>query len=328
MPLRRTPPPSPSVHVTSEPLDALKAPKSTASQSLQSLLHCSSESDINISRSVEDLDYGSTTHRSKRKRSNCSDTQLSDFMTEMRTMFSEFKAQQLSQDTKMEKISAAIEEIKSQNLTMQSTADFLANKFDCIQSQIERLESDRTKNLQYMQGLEEKLDNFERHKRATCVEIKNIPYIPGETKQTLLKHISSITSVLNTPIDQNSIRDLFRISKKDSEDKTIIVDFTSVLAKELIIRKYKDYNKNNKTSKFSTETLHINGPRKPIFICENLSPKMKRLLYLSKEYAKSNAYDHCWVSHGRIFLRKKEGSVAISVKSESDLANLKTTCNL
>lgn len=148
MSLCRIPPPSPSVHVTCESLSVLSAIKSSVSQSL---LHCSSEPKINISSSIENLDCDSTTQRSKRKRSDCSDTQLTVLMAEMRIIFWEFRAQQLSRDIKIEQISVPIEDIKSQYVTMLSTADFLANEFDSIHCQIENTESYRTKKLQYVQ---------------------------------------------------------------------------------------------------------------------------------------------------------------------------------
>lgn len=326
MPLRRTPPNSPRVHITHDQISTPTASNPALSHTLQ---HCASEPDLNLSRSAEEANSKgiNVTLRSKRKRPECSNDQLAELMLEMKSMFTEFKAHQLSQDSKMEKISLAVEEIKSQNAAMQNTAEFLANKFECIQSQIEKLESERTKNLIYIQGLEDKLEHLERYKRSTCVEIRNIPYNPGETKQVLLEHISSIAKALNTSVDMNSVRDVFRVIKKDSEDRTIIVDFTSVLMKEIIVRKYKEFNKSNRTSKFSTETLHMRGARRPVFISENLTPRMKRLLYLSKEFAKTNAYDHCWVSHGKIFLRKKEGAGAVPIKSEMDLQNLSSHGN-
>lgn len=68
-----------------------------------------------------------------------------------------------------------------------------------------------------------------------------------------------------------------RINTKDPNNKNILVDLTSVTPKGQLILKYKDYNNSNKTSKFSTETLHIKVPRKPVFISENLTRKMKYL---------------------------------------------------
>lgn len=269
-----------------------------------------------------DTDIPNVTHRYKRKRPERGNDELSQFMCEMKSMFKELKGHQASQDSKMEKISLAIEEIKSQSTALQTTVDFLASKFDTIQSQINKFETERQENLDYIRVLEEKVEQLERHKRATCVEIKNIPCTSGETKQGLLNQVISIGNVLNTSLVQNSVRDIFRINTKDPEVKTIIVDFVSVLTKEQIIRKYKEYNKSNKTSKFSTETIHLKGPRKPVFISENLTPRMKRLLYLSKEHARSNSFDHCWVSNGKILMRKKEGNAAILIRSEQDLKTL------
>lgn len=328
MPLRRTPPGSPLIQAPNEPMTNLSASNPAISHSLQ---HCASEPDLNVTRSVEELDRQgqNITQRHKRKRLECSThDQLSGFMEEMRSMFSELKDHQLAQDAKMEKISQSIDEIKTQNISMQAAADFLANKFDTIQAQIGKLESDRNSNLHLIQELEGKLELLERHKRATCVEIRNLPYTTGETKQSLLSKIINVTSTLNITIDQHCVRDIFRVNKGDSNDKTIIVDFTSTLTKELVIRKYKEYNKINRSNKLNTETLRISGPRKPIFISENLTPKMKRLLYLSKEFGRSNSFAYCWVSHGKIFLRKKDGSAVIPVKCELDLTKLKDESTL
>lgn len=327
MPLRRTPPHSSSQVGASTKTQRLNTPEVT---SLQGGQYCSSEPDLNISRSMDELntDVGNVTHRFKRKRPECGNEELLQFMTEMKAMFKELKDRQASQDEKMEKISVAVEDIKTQSTALQTSADFLSNKFDAIQSQLHKLETERHSNLEYMQGLEDKLEQLERHKRATCVEIKNIPHNTGETKQELLNQVISIAKVLNTPIDPHYVRDVFRINTKDPNNKTIIVDFTSVLPKEQLIRKYRDYNKSNKTSKFNTETLHIKGPRKPVFISENLSPKMKRLFYVSKEYARTNSFDHCWLSNGKIFLRKKEGQAAVHIKGEEDLKILKESQKL
>lgn len=273
-------------------------------------------------------DVGNVTHRYKRKRPEYCNEELLEFMTEMKAMFKELKDHQASQDAKIDKISVAIQDIKIQSTALQTSADFLSNKFDTIESQLHKLETERHSNLEYMHSLENKLEYLERHKRATCVEIKNIPHTTGETKQGLLNQVISIANVLNTSIDPHYVRDVFRINTKDPNTKTIIVDFTSVLPKEQLIRKYKDYNKSNKSSKFNTETLHLKGPRKPVYISENLTPKMKRLFYVSKEYARTNSIEHCWLSNGKIFLRKKEGQAAVLIKGEDDLKILKKSDKL
>lgn len=317
MPLRRTPPPTSPQVCESIKTQRLNTPVATSSQGGQ---YCSLETDLNISRSLDELstDVGNVTHRFKRKRPECGNEEILRFMTEMKDMFKELKDHQALQDAKMDNINAALQDIKTQSVALQTSADFLSNKFDAIESQLFKLEAERHSNLEYMRNLEDKIEHLERHKRATCVEIKNIPHTTGETKQGLLNQVISIANVLNTSIDPHYVRDVFRINTKDPNTKTIIVEFTSVLPKEQLIRRYKDFNKSNKTSKFSTETLHIKGPRKPVFISENLTPKMKRLFYVSKEYARSNSFDYCWLSNGKIFLKKKEGQAAVLIKGEED----------
>ncbi|KAL4708006.1 hypothetical protein ACJJTC_010622 [Scirpophaga incertulas] len=63
------------------------------------------------------------------------------------------------------------------------------------------------------------------------------------------------------------------------------------------------------------------GPSKPIFISENLTAKVKKLFYLSREFAKTHAYKFCWVTNGKIFLRKKENGTLSRIERESDLAS-------
>ncbi|XP_073944777.1 uncharacterized protein [Choristoneura fumiferana] len=318
MPLRRTPPPAnPAVVVD----------VGSATQLDVSLTRhlCDSEPEL-ATKSMEGLDREpcNVTHRLKRRRGSSSE-QLNEFMTEVKNMFMELRAHQSSQDSKMEKISSAMDEIKAQNLAMQSSVEFIANRFDTIQSQIDKLESDRNKNLQYIQVLEQKMEQFERHRRSTCVEIKNIPHRTGETKSSLLNQLVPLARVLNTPMDPQYVKDIFRINTRNPNNKTIIVEFNSVLTKELLIRKYRDYNKANSACKLNTETLGISGPRNPVFVSENLTPQMKRLHYITMDFARSNGFKHCWVTNGKIFLRKQEGTGVILINGEQDLRSLESS---
>ncbi|CAB3231713.1 unnamed protein product [Arctia plantaginis] len=72
-------------------------------------------------------------------------------------------------------------------------------------------------------------------------------------------------------------------------------------------------------NKLSTEHLRLGGPAKPVFVSENLTPKMKRLFFLARDFASSNQYRYCWVTNGKIYLREKQGAPHIMIKSESNL---------
>ncbi|KAI8436078.1 hypothetical protein MSG28_004189 [Choristoneura fumiferana] len=135
MPLRRTPPPAnPAVVVD----------VGSATQLDVSLTRhlCDSEPEL-ATKSMEGLDREpcNVTHRLKRRRGSSSE-QLNEFMTEVKNMFMELRAHQSSQDSKMEKISSAMDEIKAQNLAMQSSVEFIANRAvtNLISAEDERLE--------------------------------------------------------------------------------------------------------------------------------------------------------------------------------------------
>ncbi|KOB62072.1 Zinc finger DNA binding protein [Operophtera brumata] len=280
MSLTRTPP---SVQPSTSVPGAVPIP--------QLLEHCSSEPSLASEPATElGTPRGSTPNmvfrNSKRKRVVCDDETLVCFMDEMKKMMSDFQAEQSS---KHEKLLAVVN----------------------------GLEKERTVNFQYISSLESKVDSFERSARSTCIEIRNLPTSQPETKSSLVENVVQIGKILNVPMLTTEVKDIFRIKTKDPANKTVIVDFTSVLLKERFVSKYKKCNKEN--NRLTTEKLRISGPSKPIFISENLSTKLKKLFYLAREHAKANDFKFCWASNGKIFLRKREGGPLVRVNNESDL---------
>lgn len=299
MPLKRTPP-------TPVTKSARLAPKP----------NIASEPDLYAS----DQDVYSdsfVTHRTIRHTSTNSEEQMSLLMTDMKTMFSELSQKQ---DKKMERIYSTMEEIKNQNNNIRSTLEFLSNKYDSLLQEFNDLKLTNSQNKKYIQNLEDKIEKLEQSSRSTCLEIKNFPVKKAETKTCLLQTVTEIGNILKVPIHSHDIKDVFRIRTKNPENKTIIVELSSVLMKQKIISLYKKFNKEN--SKLSTEHLKISGPPKPIFISENLSAKMKRLFYLARVCASSNGYKYCWTSKGKIFIRERDGTNLHLINEESDLQNL------
>lgn len=307
MPLKRTPP----TKATPEPGSSkLVAPE-------LNIQYSSSEQDLRGNHFADTDSSTQVSRRPKRKVTETSVGQITTFMSEMRAMFNDLKEQQ---NLKMEKICSAIEEIKIQNSDIRASVEFLSSKYDTLLGEIHDVKSECKDNQNYTKALEEKIDILEKNARSTCIEIKNIPVKTSETKDCLLKNLRDIGHILNVPIQSQDVKDIFRTGSKDPKNRTIIAEFTSTLTKEQIIRTYRKYNRG--PSKLSTENLKLSGPVKPVFISENLTPKMKRLFYLAREFAKSNEYGYCWSSNGRIFIREKEGAPLHWIKEESDLKKI------
>ncbi|KAL4717610.1 hypothetical protein ACJJTC_000759 [Scirpophaga incertulas] len=126
-------------------------------------------------------------HRQKRKRKNSTDIQLANFMTEMKEMLFKLKEEH---DSKLNKISTAIDEIKNQNNDIRASIEFLSDKYDSIVEQVNILKEETSQNQKYIASLEEKLERFERSSRSTSIEIKNIPVNKSETKTSLIKTVT------------------------------------------------------------------------------------------------------------------------------------------
>ncbi|CAB3251423.1 unnamed protein product [Arctia plantaginis] len=224
------------------------------------------------------------------------------------------------QDKKIEKSYTSIEEIKAQNVTIQSTVTFLSQNYDALQDRINQLETqlvtERETNLLHLQKLEDNLEKMERGAMSTCVEIRNIPVKLQESKESLAAMVTRIGSLINVPVQVHDVRDIFRTRLKDVDSRSIIVEFTTNVLKEKFIYMQRKFNKANK---LSTEHLRLGGPAKPVFVSGNLTPKMKRLFFLARDFASSNQYRYCWVTNGKIYLREKQGAPHIMIKSESDL---------
>lgn len=300
MPINRSPP--------SQQLQQLTTPSS--------IPHCTSEPNLSSQTDVEQLNV---TMRQKRKRfetDSGAESQLSTFMNDMRNMMMEFKIQQ---EEKIEKVYSTLDEIRKQNNDICSSIEFMSKSYDSLNEKIQKLELDRQANMKYIQSLEERVEILERGSRSSCVEIKNIPTQVFQSKDQLLQMIISIGKKLNITISPHEVCDIYRIhsNNKNIETKPVIVKFTSVIMKEKNIDLYKKYNKGG--SYLTTDSVNISGTSKRIFISENLCNKMKRLFYLCRDYAKVNNFKYCWVSHGKIFLRKTDGAPLRQIKNESDL---------
>ncbi|KAJ8722382.1 hypothetical protein PYW07_003562 [Mythimna separata] len=309
MPIEHSPPPqsaAPRMSAATLPVSNVQALGTTLS---------SSEPNLNLSTDTHSpVISPKITRNTKRKLSNGAVTNtLSLFMSEMREMFEELKQQQ---EEKYDKLLSVVNDIRD-------SLDFLSKQHEDLKLRVKVLETEREGNLKYISDLEGKLENMEQSARSTCIEIRNIPCCKSETKSSLLNTIVETGKLLNVAIQLRDVKDVFRIKTRDPAVKPIIVDFTSVLLKEDFLKKFRIHIRNK--YKLTTEHLKISGPAKRIYISENLSAKNKRLFFLARDVAKSNQFEFCWVSHGKIYVRERPGSPHLQVRNESDLASIVKT---
>ncbi|CAH2211054.1 jg1392 [Pararge aegeria aegeria] len=303
MPLKRTPPNSPSATRLTLQIDS----------DSKSSDRCNSPTN-----SAKKLSQASRKHKRRREGSFGDDSDANvDFRDELLKLFEEFKKQQdknfkILQDT-----------ISKQNKDIQSTLDFISSRYDDMQKKIELLESEKKKSLAIIQTLEEKVETFERRNNAACLEIRNIPTTTPENKIDLTNYIIKTGKVLNTTIQSCDIRNIYRASSKVNTIKPIVVEFTTVSMKEKLLQLSKSYNRKHCNNKLSSQTLNLDGPAKPVYISEFLTYKARKLFAQAREFGTKNNFAFCWTAHNRIYLRRKEGDPYCRIDCERDLEKLR-----
>lgn len=86
--------------------------------------HCSAPNLLDAA-----TDDHSIKHRSKRKHDD-ELSRMETMMSDMKTMFSDLLNQQANQNTKFEALCSIVSEVKTQNMEIQKSVEFLASKYD------------------------------------------------------------------------------------------------------------------------------------------------------------------------------------------------------
>ncbi|CAG9790256.1 unnamed protein product [Diatraea saccharalis] len=283
------------------------------SESMSALLPQTYDSDTPSERS------GSSNINVRTKRRREPDEDVKDLKTEMRDLFF--------------KLSTSVEQqfqaIKQQNIALQESLQFMSEKYDSVLQKIKNIEGERSEDGKKIQMLEERVDFLERKIRATSLEIRNIPLKSStdkstETKDEMCRLVKSLARSVNVNLQEEQIKDIYRIRSKKDTNKPLIIEFNSTLTKDNILRGVKTFNKDKAMGeKLNTNHLNIPGPSRPVYVSEALNQKTQKLFYMAREFAKENSYSYCWTSKGSIYLRKTEGQPLIHINSEVDLIKIR-----
>lgn len=302
MPLKRTPPKtdtnsdSATYHTTGSDLTNNSA---TDSQSMQAT---------------------GVTFRNKRKH----DTEFREELKLLREdMMSMFAALRQEQNDKFLKLQNNLEEIITLNTELRTSVQYVSDKYDELLDKIKIIDSERNTCNEQLQALENKFDHLEKSMKSSTIEIRNLPKRHGETPDDLVTTIQNIGEAIDIQIGTQDVRNIYRLtSKKPQTTGPVVVNFNCVQTKEKLISKIKQHNKINPNNKFNSSHIKLEG-KTPIYITESLTSKTKNIFYKAREFSKANNYAFCWVAHGNVYLRKKEGVPARRVDSELDLRKLK-----
>lgn len=129
---------------------------------------------------------------------------------------------------------------------------------------------------------------------------------------------------MSTDVQTVDLRDVYRLTsnKKTQAHGPITVEFTSTKKRDRLLTNIKNFNRDHNTNRLNSSHIKMSG-NSPIFISESLTTKARKLFYQAREFTKQYGYAYHWTSHGKVYVKKKEGDTAKRITQECDFEGLK-----
>ncbi|KAG7296483.1 hypothetical protein JYU34_020231 [Plutella xylostella] len=217
--------------------------------------------------------------------------------------------------------------IKEEVGPIQSSLDFLSDRFDDFQERIETMESklrnlegknsnilNSNKNIELrMAVLEEKQQEFEQNLLCNQIEIAGIPKLPNLTPDAMVKQIAKYSKI--EPTDMQLIRE---VPPRGERNGSLIVELKSKNMKESWIKAARN-------TPLSVGEVLEDTPKElagtPIYIREALTQYNKTLLWKTKQQLR-NSFKFICTSNGRILIKKNENAKVMQIRTEVDILSM------
>lgn len=279
-----------------------------------------SDTDINIlGQNNTPPNFVST--RGKRKRDDEISVEFSSFKEEIKNMISSLLS---CQNQEFKKNLALLKEIQTTNKNIENSVAFLSSQNDEFQRKITSLEHQIKEDRKYITILEDKIEEMQRYSRKTNFEIKNVPKQVNESKEDLINMVTSLSNTIDCDLNVSDIRDIYRvrIKKENVINTPIVVETSSTLLKNKVVKLCKTFNIKHKNKLCAKHLGLRSSVDTPVFITEQLTNMASRLYFLARDLIKSKTYKYCWTAYGKVYVRKEDTSPIILIKNEAQVHKL------
>lgn len=261
---------------------------------------------------------------SPNKQESSSNVSLELIMTTLTTMKTQQEVTFAKIFSEMSDVKEKVHQIQKTNSEIEKSMEYMYKHYEDLKLQILDLEKTRDKNSETINQLERQLQDIKLSSRSSAVEIRNVPNKENETVEEMINIVSQIGKSIDFEVSASEIRDIYRLPAKPGTNKTIVTEFSSVHTKTNYLSAARNFNKSRKLEdKLNTKVVGMCGDKKPIYVDEYLPGSMKKLFLQSRDFAKKNSFKFCWISNGKILLRKSpECKETYTVRTEDCLANI------
>jgi hypothetical protein len=132
------------------------------------------------------------------------------------------------------------------------------------------------------------------------------------------RYIKKLAEKINCPLNENDIDYVSRSAlRSDGKTSNVILAMTTRNMKEKFLKELKTRD---------NRKLLVNQDSTSIFFNDHLTMENKILYKEARAKAKKENFRYTWTKSGKIFLREKENSKVIRIRSVADVELIQSTC--
>lgn len=215
--------------------------------------------------------------------------------------------------------------VKKEVCELSSTTGLITQRVDLVSSEISELQC-------LTNNLNDQLKAKEQLGRINNVEIAGIPLLKSENLKNIIHNIATKVGFTLLPTDIDYTHRVRRFNSTRNEiptkhDGSTSLDSSSI--PNIIVRFTQRYRKNEFLAAvrarrgLTTADAGLNGPSRPVYVNDHLTPHNKLLYKETRLLAKQKDYKYVWLSDCRILLRKNDTSKVQLISCDADLSKIK-----
>lgn len=205
---------------------------------------------------------------------------------------------------KVEKMEESLQHISDRFDEFEKKVSRQENEIKGLKKRVAELETKEDMNQVIQTQLLQEVNDLEFRNRQLNLEVHGIPAVAGENLLSLLNGVAEKLEV--PPLTETDVQTVHRLPTKPDKVPGIIIRFTKQSMRDAWLK----------------EKEKLKGSEPCIFLQENLTRQNRELLRAAKERAKEKDYCFAWHKHGKILVRKDDGTRIIRIKAMTDLDRL------
>lgn len=177
-----------------------------------------------------------------------------------------------------------------------------------LKKQLESLEAENKKKDDELEYITNELARLEQYSRNKNIEIHNFPI---KANENCVQIVLDVAREFGFNITDSDIDIAHRLpSNRENSYPPIIVSFVARKTRDAVLRRRRLLITNNNIPGVKMGNV--------IYVSENLTTEMKKMLWATKMCARANNVKYVWFRNSKIFARKTENSPRITIRTKED----------